>query len=734
MVELLSPSGDFESFLQALYNGADAIYLAGERFGARAYAKNFSFEELKLALSYAHTKFKRIYVTVNTIVKESEYDDAIKYLHELHDAGVDGVILQDFSLIDYTNKYLKPMECHISTQAGIKDYYDVKFFETLGAERCVLARETSIDTIKEIKSSIKMDLEVFIYGALCVSYSGGCLMSALLSLRSGNRGRCSQNCRREYSLYKNNSFMGKGFMLSMKDLNTYDNIKNLIPYADSLKIEGRMKEPSYVKTVTQEYRKKLDDLSYKSNKLDTVFHREYTKGFLFNADNGNVVDITKKSNQGAYLGKITKIENKLTQINITRELSVGDRIRINDKDDYYFTVDKLYDSNKKEIKSGKGILYLNVYDKKSINSSIYKMNDSNIDLSINELNKYPLTFDIYGDINSKLILSTTIDDNYFSVESDNLLSLAKTQSLDYNTLYKQLSKLNDTPFYLKDINLMIPDNLFITISSINDLRRQIVIILLDYFQNKRVSIPIKHNELLYTDFNNPDIICVCRTKDQYDALAEAGIKNIYYENKSLYVNSKYPDYDDILVSSYGGLEYYKNKNIVIDYSFNVINSESVVSFINNGAKLITLSVESSLTNTKAIYNSFKEKFNITPPLAQIVYGRMNLMTTKYCPLKRYGECGKCRENSYSLKDEFGEFIIYNDNCINHIINKKPLNLIDDLDEIKKYVSTLRLDFTVESKEETKNIIEAFKKKISGDDTKRFDSNNDTRGLFKREIL
>ena len=113
---------------------------------------------------------------------------------------------------------------------------------------------------------------------------------------------------------------------------------------------------------------------------------------------------------------------------------------------------------------------------------------------------------------------------------------------------------------------------------------------------------------------------------------------------------------------------------------------------------------------------------------------MNLMTTKYCPLKRFGECGKCRENSYSLKDEFGEFIIYNDNCINHIINKKPLNLIDDLDEIKKYVSTLRLDFTVESKEETKNIIEAFKKKISGDDTKRFDSNNDTRGLFKREIL
>ena len=734
MTELLSPSGDFESFLQALYNGADAIYLAGERFGARAYAKNFTMDELKLALSYAHTKNKKIYVTVNTIIKENEYKDAIDYLNMLYEAGVDGVILQDFSLIDYTVKNLPMMECHISTQAGVKDYYDVKFFSDYNVKRCVLAREVSIDEIKKIKESIKMDLEIFVYGALCVSYSGGCLMSSLLSLRSGNRGRCSQNCRREYSLYKNNKFVDKGFMLSMKDLNTFDNIDKIIPYADSLKIEGRMKEPSYVKTVTMEYRKKLDDLNYKSKKIDTVFHREYTKGFILNEDNGKIVDKTKKSNQGAYLGKIIKIENKFALIDINRDLNIGDRIRISGNDDYYFNIDKLYNQNKKEIKSGKGRLYIEIYSKREIGDEVYKMTDSNIDLSINEENKYPLEINVYGALDSNLSISTTINDIYFEATSKELLSQAKTQGLNYNTLYKQLSKLNDTPFYLKDLNIVLDGDLFITISSINELRRNLVSQLIEYFEYKREKINNTYKPVLKEIDNDIDMIVNCTTIDQYNACVKLGVKKIYFENKSKYVNSSYKEYDDVLVSSYGGLAFYKNKFITSDYSFNVINSESVRALLESGANLVTLSLESSLQNTKAIYTEFKNKYGFVPPLVEIVYGKMNLMTTKYCPLKRYGECGKCKENTYSLKDDFGEFEIYHDNCITHIINKKPLNLIDDLDEIRKYVKTIRLDFTTESYDETIKIIEMYNKKISGDNTKRFDSNNNTRGLFKREIL
>ena len=311
--ELLSPAGNLSCFYQALYNGADAIYLGVDRFGARAYAKNFTLEELKIALTYAHSKGKKVYVTINTIIKENELNDAKLYVNELYKLGVDGLILADFSLINYVNKYLKPMECHISTQVGIKDLMDVKFFEKLKVNRCVIAREVQVDEIKHIKENSNMPLEVFAYGALCVSYSGGCLLSSLLSLRSGNRGRCSQNCRREYRLFKNNELLDKGFMLSMKDLNTYPNLNKLISLnIDSLKIEGRMKSEDYVKLVTKEFRNKLDDLNYNSNNLDTVYHRPYTKGFLFNEDKSNIVDISKKSNEGAYIGNIIKYEEKET--------------------------------------------------------------------------------------------------------------------------------------------------------------------------------------------------------------------------------------------------------------------------------------------------------------------------------------------------------------------------------------------------------------------------------------
>ena len=253
--ELLAPAGDYNSFLQAIYNGADAIYLAIEKFGARAYAKNFSLDELKNALILAHELGKKIYVTVNTMLKENELDDCKDTIKTLYEIGVDGVILSDLSMINYVINNCPNMEAHISTQAGIKDIYDVSYFKDLKANRCVIAREVSIDEINKIKDTIDMPLEVFIHGALCVSYSGGCLFSSMLSLRSGNRGRCSQNCRRECSLYKDDNLLGKGYFLSMRDLNA-SNYLSKLNNIDSLKIEGRMKDSEYVKTVVSEYRKK----------------------------------------------------------------------------------------------------------------------------------------------------------------------------------------------------------------------------------------------------------------------------------------------------------------------------------------------------------------------------------------------------------------------------------------------------------------------------------------------
>ena len=485
--ELLAPAGSFQAFIEAIYNGADAVYLACNKYGARAYAKNFTIDELKTALAFSHSNNKKIYVTVNTIIKDSELSDCKKYLDELYEIGVDGIITCDNALISYINKYLSPMECHISTQAGIKDLYDVKFFESLNIDRCVLAREVSLDEIKNIKANSKMPLEVFIYGALCVSYSGGCLLSSLLTLRSGNRGRCSQNCRREYSLYKDSKFKDKGFMLSMKDLNTIPKIKELTDLGiDSLKIEGRMKSPEYVKIVTSEIRNKMDNHAYKLTKLDTVFHRAYTKGFIFNEDKGNIIDINKKSNEGAYIGYIKGKRNNLTEISLTRPLNISDRIRIEgDNEDYYFTIDKIYNKNNKEITKASDECFLNIYKNFPNNTKIYKMIDSSIEINDYNDKKLPLNIQVYGSINSSLILSTTIDDNYFQGESSNTLSKAINQSITKETLLKNINKLNDTPFYLNDLELYIDDNLFLNVAGINEARRNLINNIMEYYQGIR---------------------------------------------------------------------------------------------------------------------------------------------------------------------------------------------------------------------------------------------------------
>ena len=739
--ELLSPAGSLSCFYQALYNGADAIYLGVDRFGARAYAKNFTLDELKIALTYAHSLGKKIYVTVNTIIKENELDDAKAYVNELYKLGVDGLILADFALINYVNKYLKPMECHISTQAGIKDLMDVKFFENLKVDRCVIAREVSIDEIKHIKENSNMPLEVFSYGALCVSYSGGCLFSSLLSLRSGNRGRCSQNCRREYKLFKNDELVDKGFILSMKDLNTYPNLKRLADLnIDSLKIEGRMKSEDYVKLVTQEFRNKLDDFNYNSNKLDTVFHRAYTKGFLFNEDKANIVDVNKKSNEGAYIGNIVKYDSNFTLIKLNRTLNVGDRIRIDSKPNpYYFTIDKIYNLNKKEIKSSNGECYIKIYEKLENDLKIYKMIDSSIDLTIDEKNKLPISIDVYGSLNEKLLLTCNIDNKYFESYSDMNLDSAKTKGIDYNTLYKQISKLNDTPYYLSDLNNYLDENLFITISEINNTRRKLIEQINAYFLNERKLNSINEsfdNKIVNYD-NKLKLTASCIYEWQYDLLKELGIDEIYYDNYIPYVNAKYKDINDdyILAGNYGAINYYKDKKIIADYSFNAINSEAIKDLVDNGCNVVTLSVECDNQLIKEIYDSYKKKFNEIPPLEIITYGHQNLMTMKYCPLKRYGECGKCRNNNkYTLKDEYGEFYLYNVDCINHIINGKPLNLIDDLNEITKYTNRIRLQFTIESKEEIVRIVNNYKEKINGSSKKYFDSKNETRGYFKRPIL
>lgn len=740
--ELLAPAGDLDCFKQAIYNGADAVYLATERFGARAYAKNFSLDELKVALSLAHQIDKKIYVTVNTMLKETELNDCKEYIKVLYNMGVDGIIAADFAIINYIIKHCPNMEAHMSTQVGIKDLNDVYFFSTLGAKRCVLAREVTIEEIKEIKSKSNMPLEIFAHGALCVSYSGGCLFSSMLTLRSGNRGRCAQNCRRDYKLYKDNKLVEEGFHLSMRDLNTSPYLENLSSIGvDSLKIEGRMKDSEYVKIVVSEYRKKLDNPNYNPTLLDTIFHRNYTKGFLFGEDKGQIVDIRKKNNEGALIGSIDSIEGNYTRLRLSRNLQVGDRIRVAASEDYFFTVDQMLDEKLHEIKSSSNSCLVIIYRQFPKDTQIYKMVDSSIDLTITNEFKKGIDIEACGSIGTPLTLSTTINGYTFTQESSSLFDQAKSKPIDTDTLTKQLSKFGDSSLYLNKVINKLHGDLFMTISSINETRRNLLDEITSYFQGARNDFidDVNCEAIEYPLTNEVNLSAYCTTKEQALVCKRLGIKTIYDEtNYSPYVDAKYKETGEtILVGSYGGIYYYKDKaRLVSDYSFNVSNSDSIYYLHQSGVDLVTMSLEMSYPELKYTLDSYKSKYNTNPNVEIIVYGHQNLMTLKYCPLKRYKECGDCQNHKYELEDSYSKFPTSRKNCITHIYNDKALNLIDDLKDVLKLTPNIRLQFTIEDEQETAKVIKEYLEKLSNPNSNKsyFNKKMDTRGYYKREIL
>lgn len=254
--ELLAPAGNYEAFLGAISAGADAVYLGGSKFGARAYADNFDTEHVVKAIKYAHLNGRKLYMTVNTLVKETELDDLYDFLKPYADAGLDGVIVQDFGVMGFIKEHFPQVELHASTQMTITGVYGAKLLKKMGAVRIVPARELSLGEMIAIKKEAGVEVEAFIHGAMCYCYSGMCLFSSIVGGRSGNRGRCAQPCRLPYAVSNNSS---ECYPLSLKDMCTIEIVPSLIDAGiDSFKIEGRMKKPEYVAGVTSIYRKYID--------------------------------------------------------------------------------------------------------------------------------------------------------------------------------------------------------------------------------------------------------------------------------------------------------------------------------------------------------------------------------------------------------------------------------------------------------------------------------------------
>jgi len=372
MLELLAPAGNMEKLKVAFLYGADACYLAGKKFGLRAFSDNFDEKELEESAEFAHKLNKKIYVTINILAHNKDFDGLVDYLKFLQSIKIDGVIVSDLGIISLIKENAPNLDIHISTQANITNKYSAKFFSEMGAKRLVLARELSIQEIKEIRDFIPKDveLECFVHGAMCISYSGRCLLSNYLSGRDSNRGACIQACRFEYTIceksrngehYEIQEDDRGTYILNSKDLCMIEYIKDLVDAGvTSFKIEGRMKSPYYVATVVNAYRRAIDD--YNNNKefsaylleeLEKTSHRRYTTGFYFGDKNKEYLENSMPIQSSEFMAIVKEdAKDGFVTIEQRNRFKVGDQLEVlspNDTFNKIITVEKMLDRNGDEV-------------------------------------------------------------------------------------------------------------------------------------------------------------------------------------------------------------------------------------------------------------------------------------------------------------------------------------------------------------------------------------------------
>lgn len=631
--ELLAPAGNMETLKAAVQNGADAVYIGGKMYGARAFANNFTLDEIKTALKYCHLYSVKLYVTANTVIFENEIEDFLDYMKFLYESGVDAVIMQDLGMIGLVRKLIPDLEIHASTQINVHNDESLFFLKNMGVKRAVLAREMSIDEIKNLKCDIEK--EIFIHGALCVSYSGQCLFSSLNGGRSGNRGECTQSCRLPYENNKT-----QNYYLSTKELCSVNHIKEILDLKiNSLKIEGRMKSPTYVGYVTRIYRRLIDDYYKGLNpkitpmelyNLTTLFNRKFTDGYLFN---DNIYNIKSPNHLGSHLGIVIKITKDKIFVKLDEDLYQEDGIRFCSSNKGMI-INKLY--NEKGLlvnhvcKGDIAILdnKVNLKEKDSVNKTISKNLIKLIENTVPK--KIPISFKVFAKAFNELTLTVTDDINTITLKSIKL-DKALNKPTTKEEIYSKLNKLGNTPFYLKSCEINL-DNAFIPMKILNNLKRDIIDKLILKRTEKENKINFKYEKHLINENNNIPSFLV-RNEEQLKMVLGKG--RIYTEDFKLYKKYKnsnvfyklprimheFPDFkgENLLISELGGIYKYSKDNFVIaDYPLNITNSETVNFLHNIGVKISTISPE--------VKDFELEKYSY--PTEKIVYGKPDLMILK----------------------------------------------------------------------------------------------------------
>lgn len=784
MVELLSPAGDLECLKTAVQTGADAVYFGASEFNARANAENFNKEELVQAIEYAKLRGVKTHLTINILIKNDEFEDAIKLVEFAYNAGIDAVIVQDLGLAKRIIELFPDLEVHSSTQMTIYNLDGAREIESLGFSRCVLARELSIEEIEHICKNTKIDIEVFIHGALCISYSGQCLMSSMIGGRSGNRGKCAGTCRLPYSLINNGKVQEHGYLLSSKDVCTLDIIPDLINAGvKSFKIEGRMKSKEYVGIVTSIYRKYIDLAESGKKyivdeddreKLMQIFNRGgFSTGYLKGKLGKDMMYTKRPNHMGVQVGEVISYNPSKghVKIKLSKELNLGDSISINDSS---CKISELMNGNN-NIKSAsirQVVTVGRIKGKILKGNKVYrtvseKLNKEVIEFSSKENIKRPINAKIYLKENEPIKLG--IEDIWSKTKliktEDTIVKKAEKNGISKERIKEQLSKTGNTPFEIEEIQVVADDNIILPISAINSIRRNAIEklqneILKSFKRKKSANIEYKSKSIVKNNTSEPKVSLALNTFNENTNYSNlTGVDNIYIPfrlflknketiNKIIKKFNTYVLLPSITKGNYEILiennlkEILRNniKGIVVS---NLSHLELLKKYEIEKLDLIanyTLNVSNSYT-AQELEKLGVSKVTLPPELDKesiqsldrnikkeaIVYGRTLLMTTEYCTIGRVNNCpGICEKGTYKLKDRMGfEFPIYTDrvNCNNLIYNSKITSISwKDLN-----VDSIRIDILNETEEEIQQIINIHKK------GERLEGENYTNGNLNRAI-
>lgn len=744
--ELLAPAGSFASLKAAVAAGADAVYMGGARFGARAYAQNADQDEMIAAIEYAHLHGCRLYMTVNTLFKENELGELYEYLLPYYKAGLDGVIVQDLGALSFIREHFPGIELHASTQMTITSVYGAKELKRLGCCRVVPAREVSLEEIRRIYDETGMDIETFVHGALCYCYSGQCLMSSLIGGRSGNRGRCAQPCRLPYRVYEqeNGTAVNKEdqkCVLSMKDLCTLDILPQILEAGVfSLKIEGRMKSPRYTAGVVRIYRKYLNR------------YLEYgSEGYYVELeDKKELLDLFDRG--GFTSGYYTRHNGR-------------DMIALKEKPEFRETNKRLFDFLDRE--------YVETEKKEPVEGYAYLAEGLPSVLTLT-----------CGDI------SVTV--------SGQEPQAAKNQPMTREKVIRQLGKTGATAFEFTELEAEVCGALFLPVQALNELRREGFEALTEAIQNqwrrkapeagevqngadsgekssqaagcagpvpdesagKRpmyLTVSAETGDQLSAALAVPEVrrICLDASSFQPERWAEF-VQLIHQAGKECYLTLPHifrthaigffrtyrscleqAGFDGLLIRAFEEIQWMREEQISFSASFDASvyawNHGAVHTLKEEQAAFITAPWELNSRELEPVFEACRRE---GLPAELIVYGRAPMMVSAQCITKTVKGCSKCPSLLW-MKDRTGARLPVQNHCAfcyNTILNPLPVSLHGCADSVKRLAPEgLRLCFTIETGEETKAVLNAFAAEFIRGENAEPPFTEFTRGHFRRGV-